>query len=308
MARSQRERSQYNPLNLGTFSQTSLRLLIGDLGPQSKIIQGGYGDYTYNHWFQITIDEPAWIIAIKAGSKLATENINPLTNTYSQVDVRFEVSVYDQNHAVMEGRQINDRASGYWDSVAGAQSDLYNTFRPNFKDKGNEMYYPLEPGKYLLCISATRNEFMTYGVGLVIEFPSDDTNFILTEDAVEAFVLQENLNVGPGGSTDYIEIPQVVNADITLAETNAFTPTSCTVIAGNTVQVNYEATTTSGNLTWYIGPNFPAEDQDNDRILLDTTENWGTANYEHNLALWRQAWNRDNMGNFPVFFIPYALE
>ena len=79
MARSQRERSQYNPLNLGTFSQTSLRLLIGDLGPRSEIIQGGYGNYTYNHWFQVTIDEPAWIIVIKAGTKLATENINPLT-------------------------------------------------------------------------------------------------------------------------------------------------------------------------------------------------------------------------------------
>ena len=52
MARSQRERSQYNPLNLGTFSQTSLRMLIGDLGPKSEIIQGGYGNYTYDHWFQ----------------------------------------------------------------------------------------------------------------------------------------------------------------------------------------------------------------------------------------------------------------
>ena len=110
----------------------------------------------------------------------------------------------------MEGRQINDKASGYWDHVAGAQSDLYNTFRPNFEDKGNEMFYPLEAGNYLLCISATRNEMMTYGVGLVIEFPSDDTNFILTEDAVEAFVLQENLNVGPGGSLDYIEIPRLL--------------------------------------------------------------------------------------------------
>lgn len=308
MARSQRERSQYNPLNLGTFSQTTLRLLIGDLGPRSEIIQGGYGNYTYNHWFQITIDEPAWIIVIKAGTKLATENINPVNNTFSQVDVRFNVSVYDQNYAVIQGRQINDRASGYWDHVAGAQSDLYNTFRPKFEDKGNEMFYPLEAGNYLLCVSATRNEMMTYGVGLVIEFPSDDTNFILTEDAVEAFVLQENLSLGPDGSLDYIQIPQVVNTDITLTDENAFTPNSCTIINGNTVQINYQATSTSGNLTWYIGPDFPGGDEANDRILLDATENWGAANHEHNLALWQQAWRRENIGNFPAFFIPYALE
>ena len=163
-------------------------------------------------------------------------------------------------------------------------------------------FIPLEAGNYLLCISATRNELMTYGVGLVIEFPSDDTNFILTEDAVEAFVLQENLNLGPDGSLDYISIPQVVNANITLTDENAFTPNSCTILNGNAVQINYQATSTSGNLTWYIGPDFPGGDEADDRILLDVTENWGAANHEHNLSLWRQAWRRENMGNFPDFF------
>ena len=48
---SQRQRSQFNPLNLGTFDQTTLRLLTGSLGMRSQLINGGYGDYTYNHWF-----------------------------------------------------------------------------------------------------------------------------------------------------------------------------------------------------------------------------------------------------------------
>ena len=62
----QRERSQNNPLNLGVFSTTSLRLLKGTLGPKSQIISGGYGRETYNHWFQVTLRSEAWIILFKA--------------------------------------------------------------------------------------------------------------------------------------------------------------------------------------------------------------------------------------------------
>ena len=51
----QRERSQNNPLNLGTFTRTSLRMLKGTLGPKSQVISGGYGRETYNHWFQVTL-------------------------------------------------------------------------------------------------------------------------------------------------------------------------------------------------------------------------------------------------------------
>jgi len=188
MVVSQRERSQNNPLNLGTFSQTALRLLIGNLGPQSQVIQGGYGNYTYDHWFQITLDSAAWIIAIKAGSKLGTENIIPETNSGYATNRRFQISIYDQNRTPIQQRNINEKDSGYWAHVAGAQSDLYNTFNANRADKGNEVYYPLEPGNYLLCVSATRNEFLTYGVGLVIEFPTKGNNFVLTEDALECIV------------------------------------------------------------------------------------------------------------------------
>jgi len=306
MSTSQRERSQNNPLNLGTFSQTSLRLLIGNLGARNQVIQGGYGNYTYNHWFQITLAEPAWIIAIKAGSKLATENIVPATNSGYAINRRFQISVYDENRTPIQERNINEKESGYWAHIAGAQSDLYNTFNGDRADKGNEIYYPLEAGNYLLCISATRNEYMTYGVGLVIEFPTKGEDFILTEDAVEAFVIQENTATDPENTFEEITSP--VTTNVVVDSISAFTPDFCIVTSGNSVQVNFDNPVLGNPLTWYIGPDFILSPDKSDRIFLDATENWEYTTHEHNLAAWREAWSRENMGTFPAFFIPYAVE
>jgi len=307
MAVSQRERSQYNPLNLGTFSQTSVRLLLGDLGPRSQIVQGGYGNYTYDHWFQITIDKPAWIIAIKAGSKLATENINPLTNAGYATNRRFSIAVYDQNRTPIEGRNINEKGSGYWNHVAGAQSDLYNTYNPNLASEGNELYFPLEPGNYLLCIAATRHELMTYGVGLVIEFPSDDTQFIIAEDEPERnFILQEALSVNNADGTPFFEIPQILDRNFIVDTVSAFTRQACLIPNGNYVQVN-NTSPQGALLTWVIGPDFESASQESDRILLDATENWSLSVHEHDINVWREAWNRENLGTFPAFFEQYAV-
>ena len=306
MAVSQRQRSQHNPLNLGTFTRTSLRLLIGDLGARNQIISGGYGEYTYNHWFQITIDKPAWLIVIKSGSKLGTENINPINNRYDQTSVRFTTSIYSQNQTPIQGRLINDRSTGYWDQVAGAQSDLYNTFNASFASKNNEMFYPLAPGNYLLCVSAIRNEYLTYGVGLVIEFPSDDTQFILNEDPSTSFMLQEASTATDIG-TLYQQIPQLITSDVTLDTINGFTENITQIQNGVAVQVNNQNPELQA-LTWYIGPLFPnINDQDN-RILLDATENWVLTTFDHDLGLWQEAWARENIGAFPAFFIPYAVE
>lgn len=306
MVVSQRERSQNNPLNLGTFSQTALRLLIGNLGPQSQVIQGGYGNYTYDHWFQITLDSAAWIIAIKAGSKLGTENIIPETNSGYATNRRFQISIYDQNRTPIQQRNINEKDSGYWAHVAGAQSDLYNTFNANRADKGNEVYYPLEPGNYLLCVSATRNEFLTYGVGLVIEFPTKGNNFVLTEDTLESFILQENTATDP--ENIFEEITSPVTTNVTVNSISAFTPNFCTVTSGNAVQVNYNNPVQGNLLTWYIGPDFVLSPDKDDRILLDATEDWEFTTHEHNLNDWIDAWNRENTGSFPNFFRQYALE
>jgi hypothetical protein len=306
MATSQRERSQHNPLNLGTFSQTSLRLLIGNLGPQSQIIQGGYGNYTYDHWFQITLDSAAWIIAIKAGSKLGTENIVPATNSGYATNRRYQIAIYDQNRNPIQQRNINEKGSGYWAHVAGAQSDLYNTFDGARADKGNEVYYPLEAGNYLLCVSATRNELMTYGVGLVIEFPTKGEDFIITEDSTEAFVVQENTSTDPENIFEPITSP--VTSDVTVDSISAFTPDFCTITNGNFVQVNFDNPTQGNLLTWYIGPNFVLSPDKSDRIYLDATENWEFTTHEHNLNEWIDAWSRENLGSFPDFFRQYALE
>ena len=69
-------------------------IATGEVGPKSRIIQGGYGEDTYNHWFKVSLAAPAWIILIKAGSKLSTENIRlDQRNAYNKS--RFTFSVYD---------------------------------------------------------------------------------------------------------------------------------------------------------------------------------------------------------------------
>jgi hypothetical protein len=70
-----------------------------------------------------------------------------------------------------------------------AQSDLYNTFDPNRLDKGDERYYPLPQGTYLLCVSTTRNEPLSYEVAVVLEFVSGDFNLLLENFA---YILLEN--------------------------------------------------------------------------------------------------------------------
>jgi hypothetical protein len=181
----QRQRTQDNPLSLGQFSQLSLRNLKGSLGPTNQVVgrldtnqnsNGGYGGGTYNHWFSFTITAKAWIIAAKGG--LRPQYIN--------------ISMYDLNLNPIEGRGIFQDDSititidgkvynPYVGHTMNAQSDLYNTFNPNRLDKGDERYYPLNPGTYLLCVSTTRNEPLDYEVGVVIEFTDPDFN-LLWED------------------------------------------------------------------------------------------------------------------------------
>ena len=303
---SQEKRSQHNPLDLGTFYQTSLRLLIGDLGMRSQIVQGGYGNYTYNHWFKVSLAAPAWIILIKAGSKLSTENINPVTNRNAFTNERFDFSVYDLNKNPIQGRVIIEEPAEFAGQAAGAQSDLYNFSNYNRADLGNDMFYQLEPGHYLICISATRNELFTYGVGLVVEFQTPvDELFILCEDLDQSFMLQETQQATDIGLI-YDVITSPIGTDITVSELNAFTNMQAIIFAGSTVQVNFE-NPRNEELTWYIGPPFPDTQGDNDKILLDATPNWVDTIRERSLADWKRAWERENMANFPeVVFAPYT--
>lgn len=195
----QRQRTQDSPLVVGTFSQLALRNLKGSLGPQNKVIgradtrytsNGGFGGGAYNHWFQFNITSPAWLIAAKGG---------PRPNY-------IQVSAYDLNLTPIQARSIlqADTVSmtqdgvtyyPYTDHGAGAPSNLYNNFDPNRLDKGNSLYFPLETGSYLFCVSTTRNEPLDYEVAVVVEFPTtnfdlvlEDYNYLLYEDVIESYV------------------------------------------------------------------------------------------------------------------------
>ena len=192
----QRQRTQDNPLNMGQFSQLSIRNLKGNLGPKNQVVgrrdinqlsNGGYGGGEYNHWFKFTITAKAWIIVAKGGPRPRYIN----------------TSVYDLNLNPIEGRGIfqddsitttinGEVYNPYVGRVMNAQSDLYNLFSPNRIDKGDERYYPLNTGSYLLCVSTTRNEPLSYEVGVVIEFPSGDFTF-LSEDFTDILLENDDL-------------------------------------------------------------------------------------------------------------------
>ena len=315
----QRERSQNNPLNLGTFSTTSLRMLKGSLGPKSQIISGGYGRETYNHWFQVTLASEAWIILFKASSALTTGN-SSLSSRRSPLTTRYSISVFDQNKNPIQGRNIFQEDStlvqtsrdnfhtsfdnSYTGQVMAAQSDLYNTFSSTNADRGDDRYFPLRAGNYLICISADRNEEFQYGVGLVVEFqtPNDELFFLCEDTSDITYLITENdLN-----DSVVERVPNTVTSGITLSTLNGFTENLCTIIDPNgVVQVNYE--NLDGNpLSWLIGPD--PGDAAIRRVLLDATENWIDTTHEHSLTEWREAWQRDHSmdDKFPIVFSNYT--
>ncbi|MGA1341362.1 MAG: hypothetical protein ACO30S_07940 [Flavobacteriaceae bacterium] len=199
VSESQRQRTQQDPLVLGTFSQLSLRNLKGTLGPANKVVgrsdtrsnsNGGFGGGTYNNWFQINITSPAWLIIAKGG---------PRPNY-------IEVSAYDLNMMPMQERGIfqfdslvttqdGETYHPYVGHVMGAGSDFYNNFVSGRLDQGNSLYFPLQTGSYLLCVSTTRNEPLNYELAIVIEFPTtnfdlllEDYFYLLYEDLEESYV------------------------------------------------------------------------------------------------------------------------
>ena len=210
---SQRQRTQNNPLVIGSFSETSLRYLTGTLGPLHQVVgragtsqydYAGHGGGTMNHWFQINLLAPAWIILRKGG---------PRPNY-------IQVSAYDMNRKPIEGRMIFQADSltttnengvkfhPYIGHVMGSGSDLYNNFDPTRLDEGNSLYFTFAPGQYLLCVSSTRNERLDYTLGVVVEVASSDL-YLLTEDTAGGFLLFEPdqddlilMDAGPGFNVD----------------------------------------------------------------------------------------------------------
>jgi len=196
---SQRQRTQQNPLNLGTFNQTSIRYLTGRLGPQSKVVgyrdtnqlsNGGFGGGAYNHWFQINLSTPAWIITAKGDPR----------------PQYIQVSAYELDKTPIQGRGIFDADSvslhtnegtyyPYIGHVMAAGSNLYNNFNPNRLDLGNELYFPLNEGSYLICISTTRNEPLDYGVAIVVEVAESELELALETGTGNLLLFEDNTDI-----------------------------------------------------------------------------------------------------------------
>ena len=296
-ALSQTQRTQNNPLSLGTFNQTALRYLTGTLGAQykpigradtSQISNGGIGGGTYNHWFQVTLAEPGWIILTKG----------PPRPQYIQI------SAYDLNKNPIQGNPIFQADSvttlsngevyiPYLGTVMSFQSDLYNSFNRLRLDRGDDRYFPLSAGSYLICVSSTRNETLEYNLGVVIEFPVNEAYFEL-EDDDGSVCLQETDIDAPN-----ISSPVSVNTIIPPGA-SAFTEDSCAVNAGVTVTV-------SENASWYIGglvPDGPLEDY---KIILEVGDDaYYDTIHDHSLSEWQNAWEREhqNTDRFPELFVP----
>jgi len=292
---SQRQRTVNNPLFLGTFSETSLRYLQGTLEATYQVQQDGFGGGTYNHWFGIEITSPAWIILRKDGER----------SKYVQL------SFYDLDLTPIEGRSIFDADSvrgnflfdeedrvyfPYIGHGMGAQSDLYNTFNQYRLDRGDERYYPLGAGKYLICVSSTRNEPLKYNVGVVIEFPNENL-FILLEDLDVGFLgLEEEIDTS---NTVIIESPitttQTIGPDV-----NAFTSQLAQINLGVTVTISEPS-------TWLIGGASSNTSEPEDFFLLDISDTFDfNSNHEHSRLEWVTAWEREHQqtDRFPSVFEP----
>jgi hypothetical protein len=275
---SQPQRTQNNPLNLGSFNHTTLRYLKGTLGPKNQVVgyadtnqqsNGGFGGGTYNHWFQVNLESPAWII-IKKG---------PPRPQYIQV------SAYDINRNPIQGNPIFDEDSvtvtidgqiyfPYADTVMSTQSDLYNQFSSLRLDKGDERYYPLNAGSYLICVSSTRNETLNYEVGIVIEFTV----------AEQLWATEDNFLCVQEYEIDVAEISSPITTDITFTQ-NVFVDTICQINAGVTVTI-------ADGVTLLIASRIPLAALDDFGILLEPgDEEYFTTFHDHSLKEWTDAWN-----------------
>ena len=290
----QRQRTVNNPLFLGTFTETSLRYLQGTLEATYLVQKDGFGGGSYNHWFSVELASPAWIILTKDGDR----------SKYVQL------SCYDLNLIPIEGRSIfqADSLPGnfmfyeedsvyypYVGHVMGAQSDLYNNFDQYTIFKGDDRYYPLGAGRYLICVSSTRNEPINYNVGLVLEFPTEEL-FILLEDLDGSkLALEDGID-----ENNTITIASPVTINTLISGFNAFTQNLAEINLGVTVTIDE-------GYSWFIGTAVPATQEPEDLFLLDPSLNYSFLDdHEHSRTEWVEAWDREHQqtDKFPAVFEP----
>ena len=176
--RPQRQRTSADPLQIGTFNSTSIRVLKGNLGPVSRPNAGGYGGGSFNHWFKVKLEQSGWIIIANGSTKPKFVNVSAYDLNKNPIEGRaiFQADSIDQSSTTDGSRQYP-----YLGTVQGAQSDTYNTFDARRLDRGDDRYFALPIGEYLICISSVRNEPIDYAVGVVVEI-SDPFPVLLLED------------------------------------------------------------------------------------------------------------------------------
>lgn len=327
-----KNRSAKDPTNLGVFDSLSLRVLKGELKQFHRLngyadtnfnSNGGYGGGGYNAWFQVTLATKAWIMLVKGGRakylqlSVYNQNLVPqegrmifdrdeppvqevpiiATEVFPNQPIRTR-SVIQQNFLDIYGEQINSNNTydyyPYFGTVMAAGSDLYNRYEAWRLDKGDERYFPLNPGKYLICLSSTRNEPLEYEVGLVIEPPDDEVYLICEDVLVVNFALEDTLRTASS-----IEIPNYVDLDITIPSGfNAFTETFCQVNTPATVEIP------SGS-TWLIDTQNRLG-ADKGVILGEWTDGFFDTFHDHSLEQWTAAYQRDHRPNdaLPTLFFP----
>ena len=180
----------------------------------------------------------------------------------------------------------------------GAQSDLYNTYERLRLDRGDDRYYPLPAGSYLLCVSSTRNEPLDYAVGLVVEFPI--TELLL---ALEDFSLYLQENTIDPVTTVTVDSPVTVDTIVSnvAGKPNGFTQDLCAINSGVTVTILNTSEWLIGQQT--TGPGTAT----NDAFILELgNEEFLNTIHDHTLSEWRDAWNQQHQQSdkFPDIFIP----
>lgn len=306
---SQRNRNQNNPINLGVFSQTSLRYITGGLGPKWKLIgykdtsfvsNGGVGGGTYNAWYQLEITSPAWLILVKGEPRPNYIQVS----CYNLNKIPIESRMIWQEDSIQETNENNEQLTyfPYNNHVMGAGSNLYNTFSSRRVDKNNEQYFTLQKGKYLVCISSTRNEDIDYSLGLVVEFPDRGPFFMSCED-IESVLFEIENTIDFNNTLDVIS---PIQSDVTIGpDFNGFTD-QVAEIQGSTTTVSIVSPSNTNNLpTWLISEG-SRENVTEDVIVLDTVDGWTSSFHTHSLNEWRIAWERDHQqtNSFPEIFVP----
>jgi hypothetical protein len=182
----------------------------------------------------------------------------------------------------------------------GAQSDLYNTFIPARLDRGDERYYPLNAGGYLICISTTRNEPLDYEVGLVVEFPITEL-FIALEDEDDIALFLQETAIDFSRTIDVVS-PVLVDTIISSSvnQPNGFTENICIINPGITVTVLFGS-------EWLIGAQIPLEQIAEFAVLAEPgSDLFFDSIHDHSLTEWRDSWEstHQDTDKLPEVFIP----